>query len=119
MFMSSRGRFGAAASAVIVCAALLAACGGGGSSEEGGDTGKPVTLKVGVIPIADVAPLYVGMKQGFFKQEKLTIKPTLAEGGAQIVAGTVSGGFDIGFSNVTSLLIASSKKVPVQIIAQG
>ena len=36
------------------------------------------TLKVGVIPIADVAPLYVGIDQGFFKDEKLTIKPQLA-----------------------------------------
>jgi NitT/TauT family transport system substrate-binding protein len=117
--MILRGRLTVAALAVIACAAVLGACGGGGASEEGGDTGKPVTLKVGVIPIADVAPLYVGMKQGFFKQEKLTIKPTLAEGGAQIVAGTVSGGFDIGFSNVTSLLIAASKKVPVNIIATG
>jgi NitT/TauT family transport system substrate-binding protein len=59
------------------------------------------------------------MRQGFFKAEKLTIKPTLAEGGAQIVAGTVSGGFDIGFSNTTSLIIAASKKVPVQILTQG
>jgi NitT/TauT family transport system substrate-binding protein len=117
--MSSRVRFWLAAFAVLACAVAITACGGGGSSEEGGESGGPVTLKVGVIPIADVAPLYVGIKQGFFKDEKLTIKPTLAEGGAQIVAGTVSGGFDIGFSNVTSLLIASSKKVPVQIISQG
>jgi NitT/TauT family transport system substrate-binding protein len=116
--MKTRGRFRAAALAVIACAGLLGAC-GGGSAEEEGASGKPVTLKVGVIPIADVAPLYVGIKQGFFKQEKLTLKPTLAEGGAQIVAGTVNGGFDIGFSNVTSLLIAGSKKVPVQIISQG
>ena len=117
--MKTRGRFGAAALAVIACAGLVGACGGGGSAEEEGQGGKAATLKVGVIPIADVAPLYVGIKQGFFKQEKLTLKPTLAEGGAQIVAGTISGGFDIGFSNATSLIIAGSKKVPVQIIAEG
>jgi NitT/TauT family transport system substrate-binding protein len=115
-----RGRIGAAVLALVACAGLLGACGGGaGGKDEGASGGKPATLKVGVIPIADVAPLYVGVKQGFFKDEKLTIKPTLAEGGAQIVAGTVSGGFDIGFSNVTSLLIASSKKVPVQILTTG
>ena len=113
-----RGRIGAAVLALVACAGLLGACGGGGK-DEGASGGKPATLKVGVIPIADVAPLYVGISQGFFKEEKLTIKPTLAEGGAQIVAGTVSGGFDIGFSNATSLIIAGSKKVPVQILASG
>jgi NitT/TauT family transport system substrate-binding protein len=66
-----------------------------------------------------VAPLYVGIKQGFFKEENLTIQPQLAEGGATITAQTVSGDLQIGFSNTTSLVIASSKGLPVQIIAQG
>jgi NitT/TauT family transport system substrate-binding protein len=115
--MKGLGRPAAAVLVALVCASLLGACGGG--DDEEGAAGKPATLKVGVIPIADVAPLYVGMEQGFFKQEKLTIKPSLAEGGAAIVTGTVSGSFDIGFSNTTSLIIAQTKKIPLQIIAQG
>ena len=71
--MSHRSRTLAALCAALASASLLAACGSGSSS--GGENGKPATLNVGVIPIADVAPLYVGMKQGFFKNEKLTIKP--------------------------------------------
>jgi NitT/TauT family transport system substrate-binding protein len=111
-----------AALAVAVAALMgIAACGGGdsGGGGGGGDANKPTTLKVGVIPIADVAPLYVGIKQGFFKQENLTIQPQLAEGGATITAQTVSGDLQIGFSNVTSLVIASSKKLPVRIVASG
>jgi NitT/TauT family transport system substrate-binding protein len=88
--------------------------GGGGGGE-----GRPATLKVGVIPIADVAPLYLGMKKGFFEQEKLTIKPQLAEGGAAITPAVVSGDFQIGFSNTISLLIAASQDLPVEIISQG
>jgi NitT/TauT family transport system substrate-binding protein len=111
-------RRGFVAAAVAVAALMgIAACGGGDDS--GGGSNKPTTLKVGVIPIADVAPLYVGMKQGFFKQENLTIQPQLAEGGATITAQVVSGDLQIGFSNVTSLVIASSKKLPVQIVASG
>ena len=114
-----RGR-GLIAPALALVALLVAACGGGGGGGGGGSSsGGPTTLKVGVIPIADVAPLYVGIKQGFFKQEKLTIKPQLAEGGATITAQTVSGDLQVGFSNVTSLVIASSKKLPVQIVASG
>jgi NitT/TauT family transport system substrate-binding protein len=105
--------------AALGCALALAACGGGDDGGGGGEAGKPATLKVGVIPIADVAPLYVGIDQGFFKAEKLTIQPQLAEGGAAIVPAVVSGDNQIGFSNTTSLIIAASKKLPVQIISQG
>jgi NitT/TauT family transport system substrate-binding protein len=92
---------------------------GGGGGGGGGGANKPATLKVGVIPIADVAPVYVGIKQGFFKEENLTIQPQIAEGGATITAQTVSGDLQIGFSNVTSLIIAASKKLPIQIVASG
>ena len=115
-------RRGIATLAVAVAALMgIAACGGGDSGGGGGGSAsnKPTTLKVGVIPIADVAPLYVGIKQGFFKAENLTIQPQLAEGGATITAQVVSGDLQVGFSNVTSLAIASSKKLPVQIVASG
>jgi NitT/TauT family transport system substrate-binding protein len=109
---------GLIAPAIALVALVVAACGGGGGGG-GGSSNGPTTLKVGVIPIADVAPLYVGIKQGFFKEENLDVKPQLAEGGATITAQTVSGDLQVGFSNVTSLIIASSKKLPVQIVSSG
>jgi NitT/TauT family transport system substrate-binding protein len=111
------GRPAGALLTALACASMLVAC--GGDDGGGGAGGEPATLKVGVIPIADVAPLYVGIDKGFFKQEKLTIEPQLAEGGAAIVPSVVSGGNQIGFSNTTSLIIARSKKLPVRIISQG
>jgi NitT/TauT family transport system substrate-binding protein len=105
----------------LACAGGVAACGddddGGGGG--GGGGGEPTTLKVGVIPIADVAPLYLGIDKGFFKDEQLTIKPQLAEGGAAITPAVVSGDFQIGFSNTISLLIAASQDLPVEIISPG
>jgi NitT/TauT family transport system substrate-binding protein len=110
-------------SLLIALLVLLAAgcgddddAGGGGGGGNGGDT---QTLKVGVIPIADVAPLYLGMDKGFFEEEGLKLQPQLAEGGAAIVPSVVSGDYQIGFSNTTSLIIAASKNLPVQIISQG
>jgi NitT/TauT family transport system substrate-binding protein len=106
---------------LLVLALAVGAC--GDDDDDGGDGGgggaEPATLKVGVIPIADVAPLYLGIDKGFFEQEKLTIEPQLAEGGAAITPAVVSGDFQIGFSNTISLLIAASKGVPVEIISQG
>jgi ABC-type nitrate/sulfonate/bicarbonate transport system substrate-binding protein len=101
----------------LVCAAGAAGC--GDDDDGGGGEGKPATLNVGVIPIADVAPLYLGMNKGFFKDEQLTIKPQLAEGGAAITPAVVSGDFQIGFSNTISLLIAASQNLPIQIISPG
>jgi NitT/TauT family transport system substrate-binding protein len=105
-------------SALLV--ALVAGCGDDESSGGGGDGAEQVqTLKVGVIPIADVAPLYLGMDKGFFEDEGLKIEPQLAEGGAAIIPAVLSGDNQIGFSNTTSLIIAASKDLPVQIISQG
>jgi NitT/TauT family transport system substrate-binding protein len=102
----------------LVSSVAMVGCGDDDDGGGGGE-GRPATLKVGVIPIADVAPLYLGMKKGFFEQEKLTIKPQLAEGGAAITPAVVSGDFQIGFSNTISLLIAASQDLPVEIISQG
>jgi NitT/TauT family transport system substrate-binding protein len=105
----------------LSCVVAFGACGDDDDESGGGGAGevKPATLKVGVIPIADVAPLYLGIRKGFFKEEQLTIEPVLAEGGAAIVPAVISGSDQIGFSNATSLVIASSKKLPVKIISQG
>jgi NitT/TauT family transport system substrate-binding protein len=105
---------------LVVLAAVGAGCGDDeGSGGGGGGQADVQTLKVGVIPIADVAPLYLGMDKGFFEEEGLKISPQLAEGGAAIVPSVVSGDYQIGFSNTTSLIIAGSKKLPIQIISQG
>jgi NitT/TauT family transport system substrate-binding protein len=103
----------------LACAVGITACGDDDGNGGGGGEGGPTTLRVGVIPIADVAPLYLGMKKGFFEDEQLTIKPQLAEGGAAITPAVVSGDFQIGFSNTISLLIAASQDLPVEIISQG
>ncbi len=121
---NKRTMWAALMAALALAAGTLAACGGGGEEKAqpsggGAKAAKPATLKVGVIPIADVAPLYLGVKKGFFSKRQLTIQPQLAEGGAAIVPAVVSGDFQIGFSNTISLLIAASKNLPVQIISQG
>lgn len=108
--------------ALGIAAALVA--GGCGDDEEetgggGGEQAETTTLTVGVIPIADVAPLYLGIEQGFFEEQSLEIEPQLAEGGAAITPAVLSGDFQIGFSNTVSLLIAASKELPVTIISQG
>jgi NitT/TauT family transport system substrate-binding protein len=111
--------------ALLAAGVLVAGCGGDDEESEPAQSGaaeKPAEvtkLKVGVIPIADVAPLYLGIEKGFFKEQNLEVTPQLAEGGAAITPAVVSGELQFGFSNVISLLIAKSQGLPLQIVAQG
>src|ERR1043165_9702837 len=95
------------AAAAMLLLAATAACGsdsGSDGSTSGSTDGAGTTkLKIGSIPIVDVAPLYLGQKKGFYKEEGLSLSMTMAQGGAAIVPGVVSGHFQFGFSNSTSL----------------
>ena len=112
-----------AAMLAATAALTVAACGGEDSTSDGsgasGGSGEPATLKVGVLPIADLAPLYLGMDQGFFKAEDLTIEPAVAEGGAAVVPAVMSGDNQIGFSNVTSIMNGKAQNLPLKPIAAG
>ncbi|MFI6013351.1 ABC transporter substrate-binding protein [Streptomyces sp. NPDC051243] len=105
----------------VVTVAAAAGCGSssgaGGSSSSGGD--KATQVKVGIIPIVDVAPLYLGQQKGFFSSRGIDLKMEAAQGGAAIIPGVVSGQFQFGFSNVTSLMIAQTKGVPVKSVVNG
>jgi NitT/TauT family transport system substrate-binding protein len=105
-----------------VCAVgvlVLAACGSDDSASGSSDAGETTTITVGVIPILDVAPLYAGIDQGFFKAEGLELKLELAQGGAAIVPAVVSGQYQFGFSNSTSLLLATSKGLALKAVTAG
>jgi len=97
---------------------LLAACGSGQGSSDASDKG-PTSVKVDVIPIIDVAPVYLGNQKGFFAEQQLKLQMVTAQGGAAIVPAVVSGQVDFGFSNYTSLIIARSKGLPLKVVAPG
>lgn len=116
MHRSLRRRTAAALAAVPLALATLTACGGGGGAGASGGTTK---ITVGVIPIVDVAPIYLGIKKGFFKAEHLDVKLDQAQGGAAIVPAVVSGQYQFGFSNTTSLLLAGSQGLPLKVVTAG
>jgi len=66
-------------------------------------------ISVAVIPIADCAPIYLGKAKSFFLNHGLDVDLSTAGGGAMIIPGVLSGQVQMGFSNVTSLLIAQDK----------
>ena len=104
--------------------ALATACGGGDDASDkgassGGASGGTTKVTVGVIPIVDVAPIYLGIQKGFFSDEGLDLKLQTAQGGAAIVPAVMSNQYQFGFSNVTSLLLGSSQGLGLKIVASG
>ncbi|WP_112134187.1 ABC transporter substrate-binding protein [Glycomyces dulcitolivorans] len=108
-------RFALSAIVFAPVAAAAAACGGEDDTSEGGVD----AVSVGVIPIVDVAPIYLGIEQGFFEKRDIEVELTAAQGGAAIVPGVAAEEFDFGFSNITSLLLAQSSGLPIEIVANG
>ena len=113
-----RRRFASWLALATVAAVSLAAC---GDDEEppAGTEAEPTTISVGVIPIIDVAPLYLGIEKGYFSERGLDVKPVPAQGGAAIVPAVMSGQQQFGFSNVVSLLVARDKGLPIVSVAAG
>lgn len=121
--MTVRTRRRAAAAAVAALPLLALGCGGGSepaSSGGGGGGGQETaTVTLGVIPIIDVAPVYLGQEQGFFEEQGIELEISAGQGGAAIIPGIVGGSLDVGFTNNLSLVIASAKGLPLQVAASG
>ena len=117
----SSGR--AATVAVLTLPFLLLGCSsdsGGESGEQAGGAGQGTeTIALGIIPIIDVAPVYLGQEQGFFEEQGIELDLSAGQGGAAIVPGVASGSIDIGFGNNLSLVVAASNGLPLQVISSA
>jgi NitT/TauT family transport system substrate-binding protein len=102
--------------AVAVAVAAVAAVSCCGDEPAGGARAK---LTVGLVPIAEVAPVHLGIEKGFFAEEGLDVEVRTAQGGAEIVPQVLSGDVQVGFSNTPTMFSAAAQGVPVQIVAPG
>lgn len=111
--LSARRIFG-----VLSAVALLATVSGcgllGGSEEQPADaagSGKveKAKIRLGLLPILDVASVHVAIKRGYFQEEGLEIEPVKVQGGAAAIPAMISGDIDITFGNWVSFILAESK----------
>lgn len=128
-----RRRQGALVALASLTAVLLAACSGGGtpaapSAPAAGTAGATAgaaapadatKITVGLIPIVDTGAFRLGVEKGFFSERGLDITVQDAQGGAAIVPAVMSGSNEIGFSNLSSLIVAHEKNLPIRLIAAG
>ncbi|MEU8608240.1 ABC transporter substrate-binding protein [Actinoplanes sp. NPDC048791] len=105
--------------AVALTATLFAAAACSSDDEKTDKAGVGTKVSVGVIPIVDVAPIYLGKQKGFFSGRGIDLTLVPEQGGAPIVKGVLAGKYQFGFSNVTSLMAAKSDGAPLKAVANG
>ncbi|MGK5112688.1 ABC transporter substrate-binding protein [Geodermatophilus sp. CPCC 205506] len=108
---------------VVAGTTLAAGCGVAEVTDTGAvgaaPTAETTAVRLGVIPLVDVAPVYLAQREGIFAEHGLEVEAFLAQGGAAIVPAVVNGEAQFGFSNVTSLLQAESRGVPLGLVASA
>ncbi|WP_051793427.1 ABC transporter substrate-binding protein [Kibdelosporangium aridum] len=82
----------------------------GGGSGTAGPIEKP-KLKVGLLPVVDVAPLYQAVEKGYFKEQGLEVEPIVLASGPKAVESVISGEIDIAFTSYPGAFVAQSKGV--------
>src|SRR4051795_11698670 len=115
-----RGRGGFIAALAVALVLGLAACGGSGTSDSGGGGASgPKTITVGTLPIANAAPMYLGMQKGFFEAEGLKLKPHVGEGGAALIPALMSNQDQFAFVGVIPAITAVAKSLPIKIVTSS
>lgn len=104
--------------AIAVLLMIVSACGGSGEAKQENSNGQ-TDVTVGVIPIVDTAPLYLGEEKGFFKDAGINLDIKTTTGGAAAVPGVVSGDFDFAFGNVVSLMVAADQGLGLKFVTNG
>jgi NitT/TauT family transport system substrate-binding protein len=74
-------------------------------------------VTIGLLPVVECAPVYLGVQRGIFRKHGLDLVPQQFSGGSAIMPALISGQIQLGFSNVISLLAARERGVPLVSIA--
>ncbi|SMD16557.1 NitT/TauT family transport system substrate-binding protein [Kibdelosporangium aridum] len=107
----------------VLAAVLITAVPGCGllSGEEPVTPGvEQAKIRLGVLPIVDVAPVHLAIKKGYFRDEGVEIELQTIQGGAAGIPGLVNGELDVTFGNWVSFLSAQAKgAADLKLVADG
>jgi NitT/TauT family transport system substrate-binding protein len=106
-----------AAAAALLVLVLVAGCGVGRGSAK--VLGPDDEIKVGVIPVADFAPVYIAAEEGYFEDEGLNVKTQVMQNAAAIAPSVINGQLQFGTAAVPPFLGAVQKGLPLKAVANG
>lgn len=140
--MTAWGGVGVRVAAVLVALLLVGCSGAAGSSvgggaatggsatpvvSEGDDAGEGTSeatpekaeITLGLLPLIDVAPIYIAIEEGLFEREGLTVDIQPVQGGAAAIPAMIAGELDIAFGAHPSTLSGIANGLDLRIIAEG
>lgn len=112
------------AAAIAVSAVLaLTACSGSSepaqTPEGSGEGGALTPVNVAVVPVADVAPLYLGIKEGYFEDEGLDVTLQNVGGAAAAVPLLLNGELQFAYGALIPVVTAAASGVPAVFVTGG
>ena len=108
---------------LLVPLLALTSCGGNNSPQTGRTDGgglEKTDLTIGTVPVLGVAPLYIAVNKGYFRDEGLNVTPKIYASGALSLPAMIKGEIDLVFSNYISLFRAQAENAgKLRVIAEG
>lgn len=104
---------------LLLAVPVLSGCGGSDSGGKGGGALEKSEIKIGVLPIADDAAVFLAEKNGYFKEQGLAVKTLVMKNGAEGLARLQSGAVDLTFSSYPTVISAATKGLKVKILVDG
>lgn len=102
--------------ALTVAAALtLTACASGEGDPASGDT-ELASVAVGMTPIANAAPVYLAIQEGFFEEEGLEVTPTTIQAAAAAIPSLINDELQFALVSAVPTITAASKGLPVRVV---
>ncbi len=101
---------GAVAAATVLAAVACSSAAGSQPSKSSSiavtahDRPEKTHLRVGTLPIADAADLFIAIDKGYFRKEGLTVTPEIIQATAQTTPDLVSGTMDFSLLNYVSTM---------------
>lgn len=97
---------------LVALVALVSGCGllGGEDDAPSDSKGKveKSKIKLGLLPVVDVASVHLAIKEGYFKEEGLEVELTNIQGAAAAIPGLIGGSLDMVFGNYLSFFAAEA-----------
>jgi NitT/TauT family transport system substrate-binding protein len=113
--------------ALLALTVFTAACGGdddddGGAqgatdTTEANGSGDLTPIKVGILPIAGLAPLWYGIEQGYFEDEGLDVTTEIGSGGAQLAPAVLNDDYQFAVGEYLSIMQARENNVGIQVVS--
>lgn len=105
--------------AVLALAASLvfAGCGSGPAESKAKNASGRVTVTFAYVPSPGIAPIFIGIRQGYFEDAGIDLKPVAVAAG-QLSPTIISGESDLSFDAIQGVIGSISNGLPIKVVAQ-